>query len=177
MKERAAELLAQARTRGDMKRLGTELDRDPALRQALVELARRRGVDLPDEATDWPGKRLLRRARGREDASRVLGNPIALDESFACVHCGRAIPPHGRSARDHCPHCLWGLHVDDRVPGDRASTCRAPLEPVGTDRRGERWVIVYRCTGCGATRRNQVLADGDPPDSWEAVVALTGRLP
>lgn len=177
MKERARTLIDSARTRADCKRLGQELDRDGDLRRAVIDEARSRGVDLGDDALGWPGKRLLRRARGREAASRRVGNPIALDESFACVHCGRPIPPHGRSARDHCPHCLWGLHVDDRVPGDRASTCRAPLEPVGVDRKGEKWILVYQCTGCGATRRNQVLLDGEPPDDWEAVVALTGRQP
>ncbi|MCA9569947.1 MAG: RNHCP domain-containing protein [Myxococcales bacterium] len=173
----AEELVAAAKSRADCKRLGARLDAEPDLKPAVVALARANGVDLPDDAPTWPGKRLLRLARGREASSREIGNPVALDEAFTCVSCGREVPRHGRSARDHCPWCLVGLHVDDRVPGDRASTCRARLDPVAVEQKDGRWILVYRCSGCGATRRNQVLMDGDPPDRWAAVVALTGRMP
>lgn len=166
-------LIASAQTRGDCKRLGALLDQDQALKNAVVTVARKRGVDLPDDAHQWPGKRLLRRARGREDAARERTNPIARDESFVCVRCGAAIPPHGRSARDHCPYCLVGLHVDAVTPGDRASSCGGELEPVRACQENGRWLIVYRCLGCGAERRNQVLMDGDPPDDWKRVVQLS----
>ena len=173
--ETPAAWIDAARTRGDCKRLGAALDADPSLKPAIVALAVERGLDLPEDAVDWPGKRLLRRARGREVASQERTNPIARDEAFVCVHCHRAIPPHGRTARDHCPHCLYGLHVDAVTPGDRASTCGGVLEPVAVEGQRGRWVLVYRCRGCGTTRRNRVLEDGDPPDDWRVVVALTGE--
>ncbi len=51
------------------------------------------------------------------------------DSGFICEHCGREVPPLGYTSRNHCPYCLWSLHVDEN-PGDRASEGRAPLEPV-----------------------------------------------
>ena len=146
------------------------------LKRAVRDLARARGVELPDEAVTWPGKKLLRRAQGREAEARVRRNPIQRDEAFRCVGCGRDVPPHGRSARDHCPYCLVGLHVDAEVPGDRASPCGGILDPIAVHREAGRWILAYRCRSCGAERRNQVLMDGDPPDDWEKVTTLAGRI-
>lgn len=173
MDERARALLDASVDRAACKRLGAELDASGAeLKRAVIALAGARGVELPADAADWPGKKLLRRARGRDGEAQVRKNPIRRDEGFTCVRCGAEVGPHGRSARDHCPHCLVGLHVDGDVPGDRASPCGGVLEPVSATRQSGRWVIAYRCVRCGATRRNQVLEDGDPPDAWERVVSL-----
>jgi len=162
--------------RGTVKRLGRWLDEagDEDLRAALVEVGRRRGVAVPDEARTWPGKRLLRLCRGREDAARERRNPIPRDEGFTCAHCGAEVPPHGRTARDHCPHCLRSLHVD-QVPGDRAAACGGILDPVGLELRGDRPIIRYRCRRCGAERRNQALLDGPEPDRWDQLSALSGE--
>ena len=51
------------------------------------------------------------------------------DASFVCAHCGKEVKPLGYSSRNHCPFCLWSLHVDNN-PGDRENTCRAPMEPI-----------------------------------------------
>jgi len=169
---RAAALLDQARSRGAIKRLALDVEADPALRTAIIDEGRRRGAHLPVDCVDWPAKRLLRVARGLEGPSRQRQNPIARDEGFACMHCGAAVGPHGRTARDHCPRCLHSQHVD-RVPGDRAADCGGLLVPVSAERRGEEWILHYRCAACGASRRNRALLDGDPPDAWSAIVALT----
>lgn len=96
---------------------------------------------------------------------------------FECAHCGRAVPPLANgSIRNHCPHCLWSLHVDV-FPGDRASDCRGPLEPVGVEHSGKKgWTVVHRCRSCGEVRRNKAALD-DPtaPDDYELVVALSRR--
>ena len=36
-------------------------------------------------------------------------------ESFRCAHCGKEIHPEGAGSqhRNHCPHCLYSLHVDE----------------------------------------------------------------
>jgi DNA-directed RNA polymerase subunit RPC12/RpoP len=171
--ERVSALLAEARQgRQALKRVGALLDGEPSLKAWVVQVAREAGVDLPDEAATWPGKKLARRAQGREGAARARKNPIRRDEGFRCVACGADVPPHGRTARDHCPFCLTGLHVDGDVPGDRASSCGGRLDPVGVHRASGRWVLEYRCATCGATRRNRVLLDGDPPDDWERVATL-----
>jgi hypothetical protein len=68
----------------------------------------------------------------------------------------------GGRHRNHCPYCLYSLHVDGRVPGDRASNCRARMAPVGVFARpkGEQ-VLVHRCLGCGFERHCRVAADDD----------------
>jgi hypothetical protein len=42
------------------------------------------------------------------------------DDFFVCVHCGKEVKPLGYTSRDHCPFCLWSVHVDVN-PGDRAN--------------------------------------------------------
>ena len=173
-RERARALLDTCQSRGDIKRVAALVERDDALRASFLLEARARGVDLPDEAADWPAKRLVRRARGREAAARVRSNPVHRDESFVCVACEARVPPHGRTARDHCPHCLASLHVDV-VPGDRAADCGGVLRATHVEQRNGAWVLHYRCGRCGAARTNRALLDGETPDRWEVIVALSGR--
>lgn len=82
--------------------------------------------------------------------------------AFTCGHCGRPIGPtvSGGHHRNHCPLCLYSLHVDDRRMGDRASVCGGLMEPVATFRRpkGEE-VVVHRCQRCGLERHNRIAAD------------------
>jgi DNA-directed RNA polymerase subunit RPC12/RpoP len=167
-------LMGEATGRAECKRLGQWLDEqeEPQLLQAIVREAQRRGVVLQDDAITLPGKRLLRLAQGREEAARVRSNPIVRDEAFRCVQCGEVVPPHGRTARDHCPNCLTSLHVDI-IPGDRAESCKGVLTPVGLEFKGETPVIFYRCERCGKTSRNQAVLDGEVPDSWEQLMALS----
>lgn len=173
------DLVAEARAlldatggRGAIKQLAAALEEDAALRWAVVEEGRRRGAQLPDEAVGWPAKKLLRRARARALDAQERTNPIARDEAFVCASCGRDVPPHGRTARDHCPYCLRSLHVDV-VPGDRAAGCGGILDPVSAERRGDRIMLRYRCRRCGAERVNQAILDGAVPDDWEAVVQVS----
>lgn len=176
--EARAEALVQAADGPAGKRLGRWLDEEggDALRAAVVALARLRGVELPDEAATWSGKRLLRLARARETAARVAKNPIARDEGFTCEACGREVPPHGRSARDHCPFCLRSVHVDGDVPGDRAAACGGRLEPVSVDHANGRVTIVYRCRRCGVARRCRAAEGIDVPDDPQAI-ARVGQAP
>jgi len=177
--ERARALLAEAdeATRGALKRLASRLEGDRELRAALVALGRARGAALPPGAEDLPATRLLRLCRGREEPSRVRRNPVARDEGFTCAHCGAAVPPHGRTARDHCPHCLRSLHVDV-VPGDRAAGCGGILDPVGAQTAGGATRIRYRCRRCGAEKVNRAVLDGDPPDDWGVLSAVAaGEAP
>ncbi len=54
------------------------------------------------------------------------------DQGFVCAHCGQTVEPLGYTSRNHCPHCLYSLHVDIH-PGDRQN----PLPgPDGTGRSG-----------------------------------------
>ncbi|MBL8967581.1 MAG: RNHCP domain-containing protein [Spirochaetaceae bacterium] len=94
-------------------------------------------------------------------------------EAFVCSRCGVTVAPadSGTAHRDHCPHCLWSLHVDLR-PGDRANPCRGPMEPVAVWAKpsGEA-AVIHRCARCGSFKANRLAGD----DSVEVVRLLVER--
>jgi ribosome biogenesis GTPase len=81
--------------------------------------------------------------------------------AFHCVRCRTLVtnPEAGTEQRNHCPGCLWSLHVDF-MNGDRRSACRAAMEPIAVHARqkGE-WSLIHRCTRCGALRMNRIAGD------------------
>ncbi len=94
-------------------------------------------------------------------------------EGFVCRHCRRAVPAesYGTRQRNHCPGCLWSLHLDES-PGDRRSACHAPMEPIGVWVKDDgEWAIIHRCTACGLLRTNRVAGDDSP---W-AMMSLAAR--
>ena len=96
------------------------------------------------------------------------------DASFICGHCGKEVLPMGSSSRNHCPFCLWSLHVDN-LPGDRANPCRGELEPIRVEPDPKKgFVIVHRCEKCGEIRRNKAaLGDGSQSDNRSLLIKLT----
>ena len=96
------------------------------------------------------------------------------DNGFICAHCGREVKPLGYSSRNHCPFCLWSLHVDVN-PGDRANPCGGGMEPIGVEtdpRKG--YVILHRCTKCGEVRRNRAAHEAEvQPDRLKLLIELT----
>lgn len=88
----------------------------------------------------------------------------ACEETFTCKNCGRPVVPAGAGSdhRNHCPNCLYSLHVDIE-PGDRASDCGSLMEPIAVWVRSKgEWAIVHRCRRCGELSSNRVLADDNP---------------
>lgn len=83
------------------------------------------------------------------------------EDHFYCSHCKQLVcnTISGTNQRNHCPKCLWSLHVDFQI-GDRRSVCQSPMEPVAVwvKANGE-WSIVHRCKGCGALRANRIAGD------------------
>ena len=98
---------------------------------------------------------------------------MALENDFRCLHCSRPVPSNapGTGHRNHCPYCLWSLHLDVD-PGDRASDCFGQMEPVAiwVKRNGE-WALLHRCQRCGEISANRVAGD----DSQLALVSLALR--
>ena len=96
------------------------------------------------------------------------------DQGFVCAHCGREVEPLGYSSRNHCPFCLWSLHLDVN-PGDRASECGGALEPVRVEvdsRKG--YIIVHRCQACGDIRRCRAAHEAKvQPDNLKLLIKLT----
>lgn len=79
---------------------------------------------------------------------------------FICAWCGAAVSPlTNGSYRNHCPHCLYSLHVDN-LPGDRSSNCIGLMKPVGIRYHGKKgWQIIHRCKKCGAEKVNRIAPD------------------
>lgn len=85
-------------------------------------------------------------------------------DSFVCQVCGNIVTPEGAGTkhRNHCPHCLSSLHVDD-TPGDRGADCDGIMDPIGVwVRKNGEWAIIHRCTRCGRIASNRLAADDNP---------------
>jgi len=98
---------------------------------------------------------------------------LAERDSFTCLHCGQkvAIKTFGTAPRNHCPHCLWSVHLDE-VPGDGRAGCGGHMEPVAVwVRRGGGWALIHRCNKCGVFRSNCIAGD----DNELALLSLAVR--
>ena len=92
---------------------------------------------------------------------------------FRCVVCGESVRAlTNGSYRNHCPFCLSSLHVDERVPGDRAGECWGVMDAVDVVHSKKGWQIVHRCRRCGTTRSNRVADGTDQPDDVDWLVRL-----
>ena len=99
------------------------------------------------------------------------------DDSFICANCGFEVEPLGYSSRNHCPKCLWSLHVDEN-PGDRANECRGKMEPIKVETDAKKgYVIVHRCTKCGEIKRNRAAHEApNQPDDIGLIIKLTAKI-
>ncbi|OKI52699.1 RNHCP domain-containing protein [Micromonospora sp. CB01531] len=116
---------------------------------------------MPRRNHQRPGRR---QPHGRaQRQKRMHGrNRDEYGESFRCLHCRLdvSMSAPGTAHRNHCPNCLSSKHVDRSCPGDRASTCRARMEPISIAVRGDgEWVIIHRCVGCGDLGSNRAAGD------------------
>jgi hypothetical protein len=107
--------------------------------------------------------------------------PRYYESSFACRHCGAMVSANpllsGVQHRNHCPYCLWSLHVDLVRAGDRLSACRGGMRPIGLTlkesrnkyhhRAGE-LMLAHRCALCNALSINRIAAD----DSTALIVSV-----
>ena len=96
------------------------------------------------------------------------------DSGFVCAHCGRKVEPLGYTSRNHCPFCLWSLHLDIN-PGDRASDCGGQLRPIKVETDPKKgFIIVHKCEKCGEIRRNRAATDAKiQPDDIDLIIKLT----
>jgi DNA-directed RNA polymerase subunit RPC12/RpoP len=118
---------------------------------------------------------------GHRPKSFRTNQPVTnyVESGFVCLNCGRPVTPDpvGSGHRNHCPWCLHSLHLDNVPaaggrPGDRASSCKAVMEPVAVSvLRGGEWVIIHRCKDCGALRENRIAGD----DNALALMSLAVR--
>ena len=88
---------------------------------------------------------------------------------FYCMHCSVDVQPHPTSVRNHCPACLWSLHVDSETPGDRQARCQGLMQPVGYRVTREGHDLEHKCQACGKISRNK----NAPDDSLAVLLNLS----
>ena len=99
------------------------------------------------------------------------------DAGFICSHCQREVKPLGYTSRNHCPFCLWSLHVDI-MPGDRQNACRGEMRPLFAEPEARRgYIITHECTVCGARSRNRTTRSPgeEQEDNLALLIALTAE--
>jgi len=105
--------------------------------------------------------------------------------SFRCKNCGKDVITHGdigTKNRNHCPFCLYSLHLDESFPGDRKALCKGIMVPVGicfkkekkdkygNERIGE-IMIIHECSICSKKSKNRIASD----DSSEKIIELAKK--
>lgn len=81
----------------------------------------------------------------------------------------------GTRNRNHCPYCLWSLHVDEEISGDRRSRCNGLMEPIGLTFKNEGFdkyvkkrqgeiMLVHQCIKCNKFSINRLAGDDDPQE-------------
>jgi hypothetical protein len=88
---------------------------------------------------------------------------------YVCGHCG--FKTMGGRYSDHCPRCLWSQHVDDQIPGDRASACHGLMEPIGVIHKHGRWRLIERCVN----RDKTFIVDCLPEDHQDLIISLSQK--
>ena len=91
-----------------------------------------------------------------------------MENEFRCLNCKRIICHSqftGTEHRNHCPFCLYSKHVDEKTSGDRKSTCKAKMAPIGLTfkyqyaiRNGE-LMLIHKCTNCDKISINRIAGD------------------
>ena len=94
---------------------------------------------------------------------------------FTCVNCGvDVVALTNGSYRNHCPFCLFSLHIDDSI-GDRQSSCLGqmrPTEVVYNSKKG--YQIVHVCQKCNSKRLNRIAENTEMPDDFSVLLKLFG---
>lgn len=89
--------------------------------------------------------------------------------SFICSNCKNEVTTAGHIGthqRNHCPYCLYSMHVDER-PGDRQSHCHGKMIPIGLTFKNEgqekvgELMLIHLCEKCGKLSINRLAGDDD----------------
>ena len=94
-------------------------------------------------------------------------NFVRFKENFVCGVCGTKV--QGTGYTNHCPNCLFSKHVDETLPGDRASKCHGLMKPIGVEVKKGEYILIHKCQKCGKTTKNKVGRD----NNFEELLKLT----
>jgi len=96
-------------------------------------------------------------------------NMVRVRENFVCEYCGKKVIGDGYT--DHCQKCLWGKHVDKKIPGDRESSCGGMMRPIESLYEKGKFKIKYVCEKC----KHEFVVKEGKNDNRERLVELTVR--
>lgn len=100
----------------------------------------------------------------------LVKNFIVINEEFVCENCGENNPKLPGSCRNHCRKCLFSLHLDKEIPGDRLSNCKKLMRPFRVEQNGKKgWMIFHKCTKCAKVIPNKAADD----DNFEEIILLS----
>ena len=86
---------------------------------------------------------------------------------YICEHCGTEVA--GGRYNNHCPKCLWSKHVDDKIPGDRASSCQQLMPPISVIQSKGKWRITQQCMGCN----HAFIVNRALEDNFDVIIELS----
>ena len=96
-------------------------------------------------------------------------NFISLNEGFTCQNCKGKVLSANKTCRNHCTECLYSLHVDKEVPGDRESTCNSLMKPISLEiDKKKGYIISHECLSCSKIQRNKTAQD----DNFDSITKL-----
>ena len=92
---------------------------------------------------------------------------------FICQNCGKQVVAlTNGSYRNHCPFCLYSLHVDI-VPGDRKNNCHGLMKPINVEYNSKKgFQIVHKCLVCGAIQKNKIAENTIQEDDKQLIYNL-----
>lgn len=93
-------------------------------------------------------------------------NFIRKQEDFVCAVCNTKVK--GTGYTNHCPNCLFSLHVDEIIPGDRQSKCRGVMEPIRAEIEGGEYTIIHKCRKCKKTIKNKTSKE----DNFDEIIKI-----
>ncbi len=91
---------------------------------------------------------------------------IKKKEDFICKVCGTEVK--GTGYTNHCPNCLYSLHVDEDVPGDRASSCKGLMDPIKVEIKDGEYILIHKCQKCKKVIKNKSSEN----DNFEEILKL-----
>lgn len=105
-------------------------------------------------------------------------------KDFKCLNCNKWVLTNdliGTKHRNHCPFCLWSRHVDSKRAGDRVSSCKSVMKPIGLTFKHEGYnhysqiregelMLIHQCTNpeCGKITINRIAGD----DNVESILRV-----
>ncbi len=84
-------------------------------------------------------------------------NFVKKEENFVCRVCKKEVK--GTGYTNHCPNCLWSRHVDEEIPGDRASACKGLMKPVSVEVKSGEYILIHKCQKCRKKTKNKAAKE------------------